>query len=70
MRGEYRYVTLAAEQETASEEQIKAGGESTADLGTFHFLLPDEQRILQIRDQEGDEEEDEEEEDEQHSRLI
>jgi ApaG protein len=63
MRGEYRYVTLAAGQETASEEQIKAGGESTADLGTFHFIFPDDQRVLPFRVQEGDEEEDEEEED-------
>lgn len=60
MRGEYRYVTLAEGQETASEDQVKAGGESTADLGTFHFIFPEDQRVKPFRaeDDEDDEEED------------
>mmetsp|Transcript_39550 Transcript_39550/g.112151 ORF Transcript_39550/g.112151 Transcript_39550/m.112151 type:complete len:775 (-) Transcript_39550:101-2425(-) len=62
MRGEYRYVTLAEGQETASEEQIKAGGESTADLATFHFIFPDDQRVKPFRAE--DEEEDDEDDDE------
>jgi ApaG protein len=63
MRGEYRYVTLAADQETASDEQVKAGGESTADLGTFHFIFPEDQRVMPFRAAEDDEDEDEEEDD-------
>jgi ApaG protein len=63
MRGEYRYVTLAEGQETASEEQIKTGGESTADLGTFHFIFPDDQRVQPFRAEDNEEEEEEEEED-------
>lgn len=63
MRGEYRYVTLAEGQETASEEQIKAGGESTADLATFHFIFPDDQRVKPFR-AEDEEEEDDEDDDE------
>jgi ApaG protein len=63
MRGEYRYVTLAPGQETASEDQIKAGGESTSDLGTFHFIFPDDQRVKPFRAEDA-EEEDEEDEDE------
>jgi ApaG protein len=63
MRGEYRYVTLAEGQETASEDQIKAGGESTADLGTFHFIYPEDQRVKPFRAEDDDDDEEEEEED-------
>ena len=63
MRGEYRYVTLVAGQETASEDQIKAGGESTADLGTFHFIFPEDQRVKPFRAGSSDDEDDEDEED-------
>lgn len=62
MSGEYRYVTLAEGQETATEEQIQAGGESTAELGTFHFIFPEDQRVKPFR-AEGEEEDDEEEDD-------
>lgn len=66
MRGEYRYVTLTEGQETATEDQIKAGGESTADLGTFHFIFPEDQRVKPFRaEDDEDEEDDEEEEDEE-----
>jgi len=64
MRGEYRYVTLTEGQETASEEQIKVGGESTADLATFHFIFPEDQRVKPFRAEDDDEEEEEEEEEE------
>jgi len=67
MRGEYRYVTLAEGEETASEEQIKAGGELTADLGTFHFIFPDDQRVQPFRASEEEDEEEEEEEDEEEA---
>lgn len=65
MRGEYRYVTLAEGQETASEDQIKAGGESTSDLGTFHFIFPEDQRVKPFRAEDNDDEDEEEEEDEE-----
>lgn len=63
MRGEYRYVTLAEGQETASEDQIKAGGESTADLGTFHFIFPEDQRVKPFRADDVEDDDDEEEDD-------
>ena len=66
MRGEYRYITLQEGQETASEEQIAEGGESTADLGTFHFIFPEDQRVQPFRSEDSadDDEDDEEEEEE------
>lgn len=63
MRGEYRYVTLAKGQETASEEQIKAGGESTAELETFHFIFPEDQRVKPFRAEDDEEEEEEDDDD-------
>lgn len=63
MRGEYRYVTLKDGQETATEEQIEAGGEAIAELGMFHFIFPEDQRVQPFNRGEGDEEEEEEEED-------
>lgn len=65
MLGEYRYVTLAEGQDTASDEQIKAGGESTADLGTFHFIFPEDQRVKPFRAEEEEDEEEEEEDDDE-----
>ena len=63
MKGEYRYVTLAAGQDTASEEQIKAGGESTADLATFHFIFPEDQRVKPFRADDDEEEEEDDDDD-------
>lgn len=62
MRGEYRYVTLKEGQETATEEQIEAGGEATAELGMFHFVFPEEQRVQPFRRDEEDEDDDDEDE--------
>lgn len=64
MRGEYRYVTLSPGQSTASDEQLKGKGEATAELGTFHFIFPPDQRVQPFRaeDDEDDEEEDDDEE--------
>jgi ApaG protein len=65
MRGAYRYITLSADQDTATAEQISAGGDATADLGTFHFIFPDDQRVQPFRaDTEDDEEEEEDDEEE------
>lgn len=64
MRGEYRYVTLKDGQDTATEEQIESGGEATADLGMFHFVFPDDQRVQPFnRADDEDEDEDEDEDD-------
>jgi ApaG protein len=67
MRGEYRYVVLEAGQETATDEQIKDGGNQTADLGTFHFIFPEEQRVKPFRAETDDDDDEEEEEDEPKS---
>jgi ApaG protein len=64
MRGEYRYVVLKEGQDTATEQQIKDGGNETADLGTFHFVFPEDQRVKPFRADEDDDEEEEEEEEE------
>jgi ApaG protein len=69
MRGEYRYVVLAGGQATATEEQLKDGGNKTADLGTFHFIFPDDQRVKAFRADE-EEEEDEEDDDEPSSAAV
>lgn len=58
MRGEYNYVTLKSGQETATPEQIKEGGDASAELSMFHFVFPEEQRVKPIQSAE-DEEEDE-----------
>jgi uncharacterized protein affecting Mg2+/Co2+ transport len=65
MRGEYRFVTLTEGQETASEEQMKTGGEAKAELGMFHFIFPEDQRVQPIRSAEEDDDEEEEEEDDE-----
>ena len=65
MRGEYRYVKLQEGQETASEQQVEKGGEAVAELGTFHFIFPEDQRVQPFRStDDDDEDEDEDEEDE------
>lgn len=56
MKGEYNFVTLTAGQETATEEQITEGGDASAQLGMFHFVFPDEQRVKPIQSAEEEEE--------------
>jgi len=63
MKGEYRYVTLGAGQETATEQQISASGQSTAELATFHFVFPEGQRVKPFRVESGDEDDDEDDDD-------
>jgi ApaG protein len=48
MMGEYKYVTLSEGQETATEEQIKEGGDASSELGMFHFVFPQEQRVQPV----------------------
>ena len=64
MKGEYRYVTLEKGQETATEDQISAGGEATADLGMFHFIFPEDQRVQPFSRADDDDDDEEEEDDE------
>jgi ApaG protein len=66
MRGEYRYVTLKAGQSTASDAQVQAGGEEVAELGTFHFIFPEDQRVQPFRSTtvDDDDEEDDDDDDE------
>ena len=59
MKGEYRYVTLSADQETATAEQVKTGGDSSAELGVFHFVFPEEQRVKPVQIAADDDDEDE-----------
>lgn len=63
MRGEYRYVTLPADQETATEEQLKSGGDEKAELGVFHFIFPEDQRVQPFRSADVDDDDDDEEDD-------
>jgi ApaG protein len=65
MRGEYRYVVLKDGQDKATEDQIKDGGNETADLGTFHFIFPEDQRVKPFRAEGDDDDEEEEEEEEE-----
>ncbi len=58
MKGEYNFVTLQSGQDTATPEQIKKGGDDSAELGMFHFVFPEEQRVKPIQSAE-DEEDDE-----------
>ncbi len=64
MKGEYRYEVLAEGQSTATDAQVESGGNETADLGVFHFIFPEDQRVKPYRaeEEEDDEEDDEEEE--------
>jgi ApaG protein len=70
MRGEYRFVTLTEGQETASEEQMATGGEATAELGMFHFIFPQDQRVQPIRSADVDDDDEDEEEDEPTAKPV
>jgi len=63
MSGEYKYVRLQMGQTTASDEQVEAGGDASATLGTFHFIFPPEQRVKPIRTADEDEDDDEDDDD-------
>jgi ApaG protein len=70
MRGEYRYIVLEDGQETATETQLAAaakgaGGSSVAELGTFHFIFPEEQRVKPFSSADEDDDEDEDDEDDE-----
>mmetsp|Transcript_9762 Transcript_9762/g.14514 ORF Transcript_9762/g.14514 Transcript_9762/m.14514 type:complete len:803 (+) Transcript_9762:353-2761(+) len=58
MKGEYNFVTLKSGQETATPEQIKTGGDDSAELGMFHFVFPEEQRVKPIQSTEEEEDDD------------
>ena len=63
MKGEYRYITLAPGQDTATPDQVEAGGDATAKLGTFHFIFPEDQRVTPFRPTTDDDEDEEEDDD-------
>lgn len=67
MRGEYRYITLKAGQETATEDQVKAGGDASAELGTFHFIFPEDQRVIPFRRSEDEVDEDDDDDETESS---
>lgn len=60
MSGEYRYCTLQEGQETATEEQINGGkGDAAAELGMFHFVFPEDQRVkVSLTNEEDDDDDD------------
>eukprot|EP00581_Thalassiosira_minuscula_P019331 CAMPEP_0183713888 /NCGR_PEP_ID=MMETSP0737-20130205/8614_1 /TAXON_ID=385413 /ORGANISM="Thalassiosira miniscula, Strain CCMP1093" /LENGTH=833 /DNA_ID=CAMNT_0025942751 /DNA_START=75 /DNA_END=2576 /DNA_ORIENTATION=+ len=61
MSGEYRYCVLEEGQEKATDEQVNKGqGEAGAELATFHFVFPEEQRVKPVRPSEEDDDEDDE----------
>jgi len=61
MSGEYRYCILQDGQDKATDEQINKGqGEAGAELATFHFVFPEEQRVKPVRPTDDDDDEDEE----------
>lgn len=63
MRGEYRYVVLQDVSGSASENQVQPGGEATSELGMFHFVFPEDQRVKPFRaTTEDDDDEDEDDE--------
>lgn len=64
MKGEYRYEVLAEGQSTATDAQVESGGNETADLGTFHFIFPEDQRVKPYRAEEDEDDEDDDEDDE------
>ena len=64
MKGEYRYEVLAEGQSTATDAQVESGGNETADLGTFHFIFPEDQRVKPYRAEEDEDDEDDEDDDE------
>jgi len=62
MSGDYRYVTLESGQERATDEQVNGGqGEGGAELGMFHFVFPEEERVQPVRP--GDDDDDDDEDD-------
>lgn len=61
MRGDYRYAVVPPGAEAAEEN----GPEDTAELGTFHFIFPENQRVQPFRSAEVEEDEEEEEEEEE-----
>ena len=64
MRGEYRYVVLTDGQSTATEQQISDNDNNeTAELGTFHFIFPEDQRVKPFRTEGADDEEEDEDDD-------
>jgi len=63
MKGEYRYEVLAEGQSTATDAQVESGGNETADLGTFHFIFPEDQRVKPYRAEEDEEDDDEDDDD-------
>ena len=67
MRGEYRYITLKPGQDTATEDQVKAGGDSSAELGMFHFVFPEDQRVVPFRRSEDEVDEDDDDDDTESS---
>jgi len=58
-------VTLKEGQETASQEQIEAGGEATAELGMFHFIFPEDQRVKPFSSEDTDEDDEEDDDDDE-----
>jgi len=61
MSGEYRYCTLKEGQDKATEEQVNKGqGEAGAQLATFHFVFPEEQRVKPVRPSDDDEDDEDE----------
>jgi len=60
MSGEYRYCILKEGQEKADDEQVNKGqGEAGAELATFHFVFPEEQRVKPVRPSDDDDDDDE-----------
>lgn len=55
MRGEYRYVVLQEGLGSATEKQ---GTEATAELGMFHFIFPEDQRVKPFRVNTADDDDD------------
>merc|ERR1712238_28020 len=56
------------EQENATDDQVKSGGDASAELGMFHFIFPEDQRVIpfmRTEDEQDDyyEDEDEDEDD-------
>lgn len=61
MSGEYRYCILQDGQDKATDEQVNKGqGEAGAELATFHFVFPEEQRVKPVRPSDDDEDDEEE----------
>jgi len=64
MKGEYRYEVLPPGQTTAPETPSDSSTNKLAELGVFHFIFPEDQRVKPYRaEEEEDEEEDDEEDD-------